>query len=69
MLEELLYSLAKINKKNAKEILPTAAGFFFGGTGYDEYYWQDIEELKVYLITLIADNDFEEHTLIYRASW
>ena len=28
----------------AAEILPTQAGFFFGGTGYDEWYFRDIEQ-------------------------
>lgn len=28
----------------AHKLLPTTSGFFFGGTDYDEYYWQDIQE-------------------------
>ena len=27
----------------AEELLPTQEGFFFGGTEYDEYYWNDLE--------------------------
>jgi len=69
VLKELLYKLATINKKNVKDVLPTQKGFFFGGTDYDEYFWQDVEEFRIYLLNLLADNDFEEITLIYRASW
>jgi hypothetical protein len=69
VLKDLFDKILTINKKNAKAILPTAGGFFFGGTEYDEYYWQDIEELKKFLIHLFDGQDFEEHTLVYRASW
>ena len=27
----------------AEELLPTQSGFFFGGTEYDEWYWNDLE--------------------------
>ena len=27
----------------AEELLPTQEGFFFGGTEYDEWYWNDLE--------------------------
>ena len=31
------------NRKLAKELLPSAAGFFFGTTEYDHSYFEDIE--------------------------
>ena len=31
------------NRSKAAELLPTASGFFFGGTDYDDWYFQDIE--------------------------
>jgi len=68
-LQDLYTDLLKINKKNAKDILPTAGGFFFGGTEYDEYYWQDIEGFVKFLLIFFEQYDFEEHTLVYRASW
>jgi hypothetical protein len=69
VLRELFDKLVKINKENAGEILPTQGGFFFGGTDYDEWYWANIEELTRFLLTLFEENDFEEHTLVYQASW
>lgn len=30
----------------ARELLPTQSGFFFGGTEYDQYYWQDLVYTK-----------------------
>ena len=68
-LRELLFSLANINKKNAKEVLPTQQGFFFGGTGYDEYYWEEVDRLKLFLMDLLGEFDFKNKMLIYRASW
>lgn len=29
----------------ADKLLPTRSGFFFGSTGYDEYYYQDVEDV------------------------
>ena len=55
------------NKKLAKEILPTTAGFFFGSTEFDDYYFQDLEatvEIVDRCLALPPAWDFE-----YRSSW
>lgn len=31
------------DRAQAADLLPTASGFFFGSTEYDEYYFQDLE--------------------------
>jgi hypothetical protein len=47
---EKLYELrdacleAKYDPDNAKKYLPTTAGFFFGSTDIDEYYFRGLEE-------------------------
>ena len=61
------------NPEFAEEILPTGAGFFFGSTGYDQWYMQDInntiemleEELKK------IDEPFKgcHAEYYYRSSW
>lgn len=33
----------------APELLPTQSGFFFGGTEYDDYYFDDVKEVKKYV--------------------
>lgn len=54
--------------KLAEELLPTQSGFFFGGTGYDQYYLQDLEETVKIVDNALAlpeaEWDFE-----YQASW
>ena len=56
----------------AQDLLPTASGFFFGGTDYDEYYMQDIlhtiEMLKPE-IEAKYEKGFYEPEYYYRASW
>jgi len=32
------------DNKLASELLPTQSGFFFGGTDYDQYYFEDVED-------------------------
>jgi hypothetical protein len=68
-LESLHEELKLINEHNVDEILPTQEGFFFGGTEYDEYYWEEIEYLKGFLIYILTQVDDRERTLIYQSSW
>lgn len=52
----------------AKQVLPTQAGFFFGSTEYDEWYWQSVQDtydqMKRILEVIPEDVDFQ-----YQASW
>ena len=58
----------KNNKEVAEEWLPTTSGFFFGGTEYDDYYWEYVEStitlLNTLLITVPENWDFH-----YQSSW
>jgi hypothetical protein len=59
-----------IHRDKAPVALPTASGFFFGNTEYDEWYWHDLEytakELDRVLIQTFGD---EGVTFTYQASW
>ena len=57
------------NKDNAKEIIPTASGFFFGSTEYDEYYFSDIEYTLEKMKNLIIRIDWENESLYYTEWW
>ena len=49
----------------AESLLPSASGFFFGGTDYDEWYYNDIENtIKILEEALVEDGDF-----YYTSSW
>ena len=50
-LEELLNLCKRVEADNslADELLPSASGFFFGGTDYDEWYYNDIAHTIKYL--------------------
>lgn len=51
----------------AKKLLPTAEGFFFGSTDYDQWYVEDLKYTKKVLTeALMAD---ERSEFYYRASW
>lgn len=52
----------------AEELLPTQSGFFFGGTEYDDYYYQDIvETIKTFEELLVEEANGGD--FYYRASW
>lgn len=69
-LQDLLDKCKRVleDRESAKDILPTTNGFFFGGTEYDEYYFQSIkdtiEQVWKALHQLPEDWAFE-----YQASW
>ena len=48
----------------AKELLPTQAGFFFGSTDYDQYYYDDLVYTRDVLDKLLAEpgDEFEYHS-------
>jgi hypothetical protein len=50
----------------AKELLPTTEGFFFGGTEYDQWYYEDLKYTQKILTEALKDTecDFE-----YTSSW
>lgn len=50
----------------AEELLPTGAGFFFGSTEYDEYYFNDLKQTVLIIDRCLASKfDYFE----YQASW
>lgn len=50
------------------EALPTASGFFFGNTDYNEWYVRDLEDTKQILIDAL-DEKYKHDEYEYRASW
>lgn len=56
----------------AHELLPTCEGFFFGGTDYDEYYLQYVNNtIKILEEELQTkdENGYYTGEIYYRASW
>ena len=59
--------IVKIDKDKAPQLLSTQSGFFFGGTEYDEWYYQDIDNTIQILEEALSDENADDFT--YRASW
>ena len=51
----------------AEELLPTASGFFFGGTDYDEYYLEDLKHTIEQIEPLLSEDGDDD--FYYRSSW
>ena len=69
-LQELLNTVNKVleNTSLANELLPTTNGFFFGGVGYDQYYFDDLRYTKERLEYLLK-NVSDAYWFTYRSSW
>ena len=74
-LKELLKLCKKVQKDHsqADELLPTQSGFFFGGTNYDEWYFQDIDETVKALTNIIKEDKADTSGVwtryTYSSSW
>lgn len=55
--------------ENADKLLPTTSGFFFGGTEYDDYYWEELERTKKELRALLDNKALEMFDFEYTSSW
>ena len=52
----------------ARVILPTVSGFFFGSTEYDSGYFQDLSDTVNMLEKVLADTNYGGQ-FFYQASW
>jgi len=58
------------DSKVAEALLPSTAGFFFGGTEYDEYYMEEIKStIKMIAEELAIDYGVNAPEYYYRSSW
>jgi hypothetical protein len=70
-LETLREVCAKVlaNKELAAELLPTAKGFFFGDTSYNEYYFEDVKRTLQKLDKILSNPNAKSWWITYTASW
>ena len=56
---------ASNRKEKAEDLLPTQSGFFYGSTEYDEYYYEDVKEVRDWASGVLNDLKDEEMVLMY----
>jgi hypothetical protein len=55
--------------KKGKTLLPTANGFFFGSTDYDDWYMQDIKQTADRMKKILSDPALSKCDFYYQSSW
>ena len=72
-LTELLNTVKVVlaDRSKAEELLPTQSGFFFGGTGYDEWYFAGLGYTRDRLLAILNPHDdrYKSLDIFYHASW
>jgi hypothetical protein len=70
-LKELADTCLKVleNKELAHDLLPTAEGFFFGGTDYDEWYFKGLEKTQSRITKYLRSPRFKDYDFYYQSSW
>jgi hypothetical protein len=71
ILEDLLRrcNIVLDNPDLASQLLPTANGFLFGSTNYDELYFSDIRYTIKIITKILETTDFETEIIYYLSSW
>jgi len=59
----------KEDSKVAEELLPSASGFFFGSTDYDEYYYEGLLWTIEGLERILNNSAYDEMDFQYSSSW
>jgi hypothetical protein len=68
-LKELLELCELVLKTKNASLLPPQAGFFFGSTEVDDWYWEDIEGTVKKLKAVLKSPAIDECDLYYQSSW
>lgn len=68
-LKELRDLCQKALDNRDPNLLPPQAGFFFGGTDIDEWYWQDLKNTIAQLDRIFALPQLSELSFSYNSSW
>ena len=63
LLSTKIYSEA--DQERCDELLPTQPGFFFGNTDYNEWYFDDVKEVLVWVDGVLNDLADDEVILMY----
>ena len=58
-----------MNHDLAEKLLPTGQGFFFGGTDYDDRYFEDVQDTIDSLEPILSDEDAKHLDFFYQSSW
>lgn len=57
------------NEGEAEDLLPTMAGFFFGSTDYDDWYYKDVEDCKKQFSKMLKRFNAETDVFFMVFSW
>ena len=68
-LKELLIICEHSMENGDPSLLPPQAGFFFGGTDIDEWYWRDLKTTITQLRRIFAFPDVDNLSFYYSSSW
>jgi hypothetical protein len=68
-LKQLYNEVCEAIRTKNPDILPPSAGFFFGSTDIDEWYWKDLKNTKLKLERIFALPEFDKLSFYYTSSW
>ena len=67
-LQELLDVCKEVGATKNPGLLPTGAGFFFGSTEYDDYYYETLAHTAARLELLLSE-EYKDWDFYYQSNW
>lgn len=74
LLDTCITVLNERKAETSEELLPTASGFFFGNTDFDEWYYTDVSYTRITIEKLLNDSEIMNEKgwgwdFHYQSSW
>ena len=69
LIDDCMLVIAAQDQELSEQVVPTASGFFFGSTVYDDIYYGDLKETVEMLEKVLEKYPDENTKFIYQSSW
>lgn len=72
-IKQLIDSCGKVlnerNEETSSELLPAQMGFFFGNYEYNDWYYENVEQVLTDFTKILNETDFNEQTILMFCWW
>jgi hypothetical protein len=68
LIDDCMLVIAAQDQELSEQVVPTASGFFFGYTEYNDTYYDDLKQ-TIEMLERVLKKYSEDYQFIYQSSW
>lgn len=68
LIDDCMLVIAAQDQELSEQVVPTASGFFFGSTEYNDIYYDDLKQ-TIEMLEKVLEKYSEDYQFIYQSSW